>query len=282
MTRFLTALAAVALLAACDSATTDTPATGDATTDTEAAAATVAASLALDAGGVLDEAATAARLGMPGAGGLLGPGAGRPGCDATREMDPDTFVWTLTLDCERGRPNGPVSATFQRTSTVRFTAGGTPQAGPEGADALDYAILSGASLFRTPRGSHRVTGLTADFDVTDLDEELVTVNGTYARAGADSLGLPRGGRHVSVYTLDLTATDLRGPRARHAGWGEIVSGTLSGVYRATITHVRPGGTPVTREVERTFTITFPASGMAEVAMAGRRFRFEMGAGGMMP
>lgn len=268
MTRILPALALVVLLAACDTAV-DTPDTADATADTETAAVAIASAISLDTGGALDDAAGAAfaTAGVP----ASGPQPGHPGCDAERSYDETAVLWTLVLDCERGRPDGMFYATLARTATLQFTAAGTPQQLPQGADALAYRLLSGTALRRSPHGTHRVTSSSASVDVTDLADSLVTVNGTFARAGTDSLSV-RGRTRTAVYTLDLTATDIRGPRVRRQHWNGAVSGTLSGVYRATVTASRRDGTTVTRNVERTFTVTFPGGGEAEIALGGRRFR----------
>ncbi len=268
----LLALAALLPLAGCDAASSSgTP--SEASGDTEAAALTIASAVALDGGGVLDEAATAALATVPtaGAAGGDGPGHGRPGCSREQTLDPETMVWTVTLACERGRPDGLFYAAFQRTATALFTAAGVPQPQASGADRLAYALVSGEGLRRTPHGVHRLTRLSASLDVTGLDGDTVTVTGTYARAGADSLATRRGTR-TSSYTLDVTATDLQGPRARYATWDRPYAGTLSGVYRATITRVGAGGTTVTREVEHSFTVTFPGDGEAEIAIDGQRFR----------
>lgn len=271
--RGLAALVLVALLAGCDAAQ-DAPA--DAMLDTEDAAQVVAQALALDGGGVLEDAAAAVAIaGRPTA--SLNPPDGhppfptRPGCAPTRTFDASTFVYTLTSDCSR--TSGRVSASFQRVATLRFLgADGQPQAEREGATALDFDILSGTSSLVMRRSTHRVTGLTADFAVTTLDTDLATVNGTTTRATADSLGGPRGSR-TSTSTLALTLIDVRGPRGVEDNWHRAVSGTITGTYRATVTTTRADGTATTREVSRDIAITLPRGGsdLAEIRLDGRLF-----------
>ncbi len=281
--RFLAPALALALLAGCDAGTTDVD-TSDATADTDAAALSIASAIALDGGGALDEMAVAALATSPPDGGAPGPGHpgrpgdGRPGCPAERSYDDAAMLWTVVADCERSSPNGAFAASFSRTSTFQFSAGGQPQRDPQTADALDYRILSGTSLLRSPMGSHRLTSLTAAFDVTDLDADLVTVNGTYARAGADTLRARGRGVRTAVYTLDLEATDIRGPRRVYERWRAAVSGTLSGHYVATMTVTPTGGATQTRTVDRTFTVTFPTGGEAEIALGGRRYRADRSTG----
>ena len=88
--------------------------------------------LALDGGGVLEDAASAVSIaGRPAA--SLNPPDGhppfptRPGCAPTRTFDASTFVYTLTSDCSR--TSGRVSASFQREriaahDTTEARAGG--------------------------------------------------------------------------------------------------------------------------------------------------------------
>ena len=272
------ALALTVVLAGCDAAdTADTSAT--ATVDTEDAVLTVASALALDGGGVLEDAAAGAALADIAPAALGSPPDGRPpftprpGCTPTRTFDAATFVYTLTQDCSRTSGGGRFSASFSRLATVRFLgADGQPQAERAGATALDFDILSGTSAFVTPRGSHRLLSLTADFSVTDLDRDTVTVNGTYNRAAADTLSGPRGQRTLA-HELALTLADVRGPRGVRENWHRAVSGTITGTYHAIRTETRRDGTTTTREITRDIAITLPRGGsdLAEIAMGGRRF-----------
>lgn len=276
----LPALALALALTGCDAASTDVSPGADAQTDTEDAAVSIAAAIALDGGGVLDEMAAAASASVPADAldGGRGPSDNRPGCARDRSYDETAMLWTMTVRCRRGDPDGRFFAAFGRQTTVQFLLGGQPQQSPDGADALVYRIVRGQSIVRRPFHVQRVTSLSADFDVTDLDMDLVTVNGTYQRAGADSLRVRRSERTL-VYTLDLVATDVQGPRRVYANWRTAVSGTLTGHYVATLTRTGRDGQTVTRDVDRTFTITFPRGDEdAEIAIGGKRFRADRSTG----
>ncbi len=272
------ALALTLVLAGCDAADpADTSA--DATVDTEDAVLTVASAIALDGGGVLEDAAAGAALAAFAPASLGSPPDGRPpftprpGCTPTRTFDEASFVYTLTQDCSRTSEGGRFSASFSRVATVQFLgAGGQPQAERAGATALNFDILSGASAFVTPRGSHRLLSLTADLAVTDLGQDLVTVNGTYNRAATDTLSGPRGTRTLA-HEVALTLTDVRGPRGAPENWHRAVSGTITGTYHAVRTQTRRDGTTTTREITRDIAITLPRGGsdLAEITMGGRRF-----------
>ena len=273
--RPLAALALLLLLAGCDAGTdTDTSATVQ--TDTEDAARNVAAALALDGGGVLEDAAAAAAVAAESAPGISPPDGfpPRPGCTPARTFDAAAVLYTLTVDCSRTNNATGFSAAFARVATVQFLgAGGQPQPERQGATALAFDILSGTSTVTTPRRSHRLLSLTASFDVTDLGQDLVTVNGTSARAATDTLTTTRGGRRTLTHELDLTLTDVRGPRGVRADWHRAVSGTIAGTYHAVRTATGPGGATTTREVTRTFTVTLGGgSDVAEIAVGGQTFR----------
>ena len=77
----------VLALAACDAAD---PGTDLATADLDDAATVVASALAIDAGGVLEDAAAAASLAGPAAAGARHPGPDRPGCQAEATYDDPT------------------------------------------------------------------------------------------------------------------------------------------------------------------------------------------------
>ena len=271
------AFALTVLLAGCDTAGSRADdRTADATADTEDAALTVAAALAYDGGGLLDDAAAGAALGAP-APATARPLDGHPpflsrlGCQPTRTFDAATLVYTITSDCER--ESGRISASYSRVATARFLgADGQPQAERAGAAALDYDILSGTSAVVTPHGSHHLLSLAADFSVTALDQDLVQVSGTYRRAATDTLSGTRGER-TFTHELALTLTDVRGPRGVREDWHRAVSGTITGTYHAVRTATGAGGPTREREVTREIDITLPSGGsdVAEIALGGRRF-----------
>ena len=270
---FLPALALALALTGCDAASDPIDsATGD---DLADAAVAIGEAVSLNAGGLLDDAASLAALATPTAAKAAHPD--RPGCEGNRTFD-DAGTWTSTLACERGNPDGRFYASFARTTTHRFLdADGSPQQNPAGASSVEFAILNGEGTRRTPRHEHVLESLGASALVTDLDTDLVTVNGTYDRDGVNTFTGRNGGTREVDFALSLTATDVQGPRRgddRRDRWAHAVAGTLSGLYTATITTTSPDGTTRVREVERTFTVTFPDEGgqrQARIAMGGQQF-----------
>ena len=269
------ALALALAVSGCDS--TDV-ALADASIDD---VATVASAFALDSNGALDEAAQAA-IGAAYAGardaGHGGHGFGRPGGGAcTSAQTAASGVTTVTVTCERSGPQR--SASSERVATFAYAdAAGAAVAGREGAARLAFAVVSGTSTAAGPRGTRSVTGSAADYTVTGLDTETVTVNGTSSKTGTYDVARPDGTRRASDYTVSMTLADVTGPAPRRAGpraaralWRQAASGTAQGVYRATVTTTDADGRATTETVERPFTITFPVDreGRAGIQMGGR-------------
>ena len=280
MTRLLSFTVLALVLAACDAASPDDAALT--TADLDDAAAVVASALAVDAGGLLEDAAAGASLAAPASADAWHPGPRRPGCDADRTYSEADALWTVALDCERGQPDGRFYASFERLTAYRFLgADGQPQPERDGAASVEVDVLSGASQFRSPRGTHALRSLTARLTVSDLDAELVTVDGTVQRSAADTLRGARGVRTLD-YDLDATLDGVRGPRAVSRRWRTAVEGTVTGTLRATLTRTPRGGETTTVEVDEAFTVTFPIVGggdrVAEIALGGRRYRADVETG----
>ena len=280
MTRLVPLAALVLALAACDAAGSGDSALTPA--DLDDAATVVASALAVDAGGLLEDAAAGASLAAPASADARHAGPVRPGCDADRTYSEADALWTVALDCERGQPDGRFYASFERLTAYRFLdADGQPQPERAGATAVEVDVLSGASQFRSPRGTHVLRSLTARLAVSDLDADLVTVDGTVRRSAADTLRGVRGVRTLD-YDLDATLDGVRGPRAVSRRWRTAVEGTITGTLRATLTRTPRGGEATTVEVDEAFTITFPVAGggdrVAEIALGGRRYRTDVETG----
>ncbi len=281
MTRFIrpTLLLLTLALGACDAVGAGDEVSAE---DLYDAAVVVASAVALDAGGVLEDAAAGASFALAADASGRTAGPGRPGCDNARTFDADATLWTVTIDCERGDPEGRFYASFERVATYRFVdAAGAAQERPAGAASLDYDVLSGTSLFRSPHGVHALTALGADLSVTDLDQDLVTVNGSYQRAATDTLRGP-GGERTVAYDLALTLDDVQGPKGTARRWRSAVGGTITGTLHATITRTPVGGPSTQRTVDQEFTITFPADGsgdrVAQIALGGHRYRADVETG----
>ena len=254
------ALVPLLILAGCDSAGTDA---GSEDVSNLEVAVSVANGLAVNSGGAL-EALTDATDDAANSQG--------DGCSIERTYDETSQTWTRVVACERGDPDSRFFAAFGRTSTFRFfDDAGTPQQSPEGAASLDFAIVDGYGEVHTPWLHHELLAIGAAFQIGDLQEELVTVNGTYDRSATDTLFVrqsngPPAVRRTLTYDLGLELDDVRGPRRRPGNWGRPVSGTITGLIEGTATFVRRDGTVQTRNFSRAFTIVFGGGAEADTAV----------------
>lgn len=281
-------LALLLPLAACDSAG-DTANLDDA--DVEAVA-TVASALALETGGVLDDAALA--LGGDAYAEAKGPGHGGHGhapgdragaCEASSTYDDGTGIVTRTVTCERER--GPFSHSSTRTVAAAFVdADGAPLPGPDGAARVTFTVLEGVSQSTSPRGSREVTETTGSGLIDGLGADDVTVDASGSRTGAYSVTRRGGATREADYTVTLTLDDVTGPAPQSLDvisyigrWRRATGGTASGTYSAVVTTTAADGTVRTQTIERAFTVTFPtAGGDPTVEMDGRRQTLDLGTG----
>lgn len=240
-------------LAGCDAADADPDPSANVSA-AEDAAVSIAAAVALDGGGALDVAASAAADGDDGTTSLTGgDGPFYFGCAFELVYDGGTQTWSQRRQCERGDPDGLFYARFSRASEYQFLdAYGDPQPFPDGAASKHFTLLSGEGVVIRPRFRHALLDVGAVLDVTDLQSDLVTVNGVYDRSATDTLSTFNAERTL-VYDLDLSYVDVRGPRG--GDWTQNVSGTIEGQYDAVRTFTGPFGTR-RDEIHEAFTITF--------------------------
>lgn len=241
----LPALALGLVLSGCDAASTGPDAVaGD---DIEDAAGAIADAVAMDGGGALDDASAAALL----TGDVTKGDDTRPGCTGDRTYDEAASLWRSTISCERGNPDGRFYHAFSRTTTHQFLgADGTPQQSPEDAASVAFTIVEGSGQHLTPRASAVLDDLGASFDIVRLDDDMVSVDGVYEREGVRTV-YGRGDAEREVdYALSLNLDEVTGPRRTRNRWASAVSGSISGLYTATVSVTTPGGETSTREVER--------------------------------
>lgn len=240
------------------------------------AAEVVATELGADSGGLTDQMAdlAAAVEGLDTAKSLPREGF------AMADYDAVTGTWTITIERERGVPDGVPYAAISRVYTLRFLdADGQPQpyriAAGDTARTVEFAIVSGTGEHRTRRLDQQLDELSGSFVVTDVHTDLLTVNGTYHRAASNVLeGRDFLRTHASV--LDLTVTDAVVPLGSARDLSEAISGTLTGVYTAEIT-VQRGDAYAERSVERAFTVVF-GDGQADISINGSGFIGNVGSG----
>lgn len=274
------------VLAGCgdDSTTTTSPGVTDepASVDKDAAEA-VAADMGADGGGLTDQIADMSWImGMTGAG-KDGTGDGsehRPSGSFERVYDEATGTWTITITRERGNPEGVPYAAMSRVYTMRFLdAAGEPMMArvvdADTARTAEFNIVSGTGIHRNQRVEQELTVLTGSFVITDVNQELVTINGDYHREAGHHLETPRFSRTLDG-VLDVELVDVVAPFRWHLNHQNAVSGTINGTFAADVT-IERGDDYIEDHFEREFTIVF-GDGEAEMVMNGGVYRLNLGDG----
>lgn len=249
------------------SPTVGVPAATSATTD---AAEAVAADLGDDNGGLVDQLSDAVAA-------VETLGAAKDRVDhpfADSVYDDETGTWTVTVDRERESPNGFHSATMHRVYTVRFLdEAGEPMmyrvVDADTARTVEFDIVEGSGSHVNRRLSRTLNSLTGSFVIENVNTEMVTVNGTYARSATHHLETPRFSRTMDG-TMSLALIDVVLPRAARRDLDQAVSGTLEGTITATIT-VERGDDYFEREIDESFTVIL-GDGEGDLELGGRRYR----------
>jgi hypothetical protein len=118
------------------------------------------------------------------------------------------------------------------------------------ADTIKHKLLSGIGYYWTPRLVHHLRLISSDWTAANTNTDTVTINGTYARAGVDTITtVARSGR-VLDHSLTLNFINVKGPRGTRLDRSDKTSGTIQGTYTATVTVA--GKSPFT--ITKTFTI----------------------------
>ncbi len=264
----LTLLAAALLLAGCGNDDPVAPSASDVTADADAAGV-IAADVATDNGGLTDQIAdlTVAVGGLDAAKAVPDPRF------QNATYDPASGTWTITVERERGDPEGVPYAHITREYTLRFLdAEGQPQpfriVDGDTARTVEFAIVAGTGTHRTLRFEQNLDALAAAFVVTGVNTDLLTINGTYSRDASNRFETPRFTRTLAG-AFDAELIDVTVPRGAGHDFSQAVSGTITGSYVADIT-VERGDDYLERHVDRTFTIVF-GDGEATIALNGRHY-----------
>ncbi|MFQ5571082.1 MAG: hypothetical protein ACE5G0_15490 [Rhodothermales bacterium] len=190
-----------------------------------------------------------------------------------RTYDEATGTWTISIERERGTPDGPRYMRISRVYQVQFlNADGVPQqffvTDADTAHSINFTIVEGSGSLETPHLSAERTNITGQWVATGVNTDQVTVNGTYGRSGAHTLTT-----HNAVRTLDyglaVEVVDLVGPRGSRRHLAQKVSGTIHGTYEGKATFTR-GNLYRERDISRTVTIVIE-NGEATITVNGEPF-----------
>jgi len=238
----------------------------------------VSDALASNNGGAMDQVNDVFEL-AAGVGIGSGTGLGKILGDSSlinRTYDSTAMAWTITVFKQKSLP--PLYyGVWTRDYWYQFSANGHPQkfriTGNVVADNIKHKLTGGTGYYFTPRLVHHLRSISSDWTASNANTDIVTINGTYSRAGVDTvLAVARKGT-VLDHTLSLNFVNVKGPRGSRLNRSEKTSGTIQGTYTATVT--APGKDPVT--ITKTFTITL-GGGNATFAIDGTRYVADLATG----
>lgn len=198
----------------------------------------------------------------------------------SREYDSDTGIWTVTRLIELGDPDAERYLYHKRVFEIQFRDSlGSPQVfyntNGELAEEIEVTIVEGEGAFITPHIKAERVSVAGNFVATNADEEIVTVNGTYAHSGVHTLENENASR-VLDFEMSANVIDLMGPRDDRRDLSEKVSGTVEGEYNALLT-VERGDTTQETEIDFTFVIEIE-EGVASITIEGDTFDSDVRSG----
>ena len=218
------------LFAGCDSSSTD-----DEVLDTETStdvATTVALSVSEEDGGVADQLEDVVTLANEAT--LSKQAGSHPTIHSSNpEYDDVTGTWTVDISRERTSPNGERSISYQRSYEYQFLdADGQPQqffnTDSTLAKTIIFRIISGSGQYSSPEVVSGLNSLTADWTVSNADEEVFTVSGTYQRSASSTIERALVTRTMD-YSMVINQLELNVPRG---GALRDFTGTFSADYDA--------------------------------------------------
>jgi hypothetical protein len=250
----------------------------------EEVAISIAALIAEDNGGSLDQIGDALELATVESvsrSAALGKSADPSWLDFREAVwDSVSQTWTIHVERERGNPDGEFYAEFIRDKTVQFLgADGTPQKRwfweGDTARSILVSIESGEGRVIRPRLSHTLKSIDGEFEVTETHTDTVTLNGTLNRAALDTV-ITKRGKRISDHGVSLTFVDVVGPRGSRRDLTQKVSGFLTGTYSASVMIETESGT-ITKEITHEIDVELGVDEFV-LKIGGKRFRAHAGSG----
>jgi hypothetical protein len=250
----------------------------------EDAATTIASAMSEEDGGAIDQmgdasqlATQAGTLSQAAEGTELVIGAGVKD-SVSRTFNSSDTSWTVYVQRTRTSAFGLNTASFYRRYQFQFrnkndVAQQNYITGSDTAYSMIFKLLEGTGVRKVAfRSTHRLTSLSGLWILTGTNTSVVTMNGSSNRAGSGTLRT-RDAERTLNYTLSLNFIDCKTLRGNRTSISDSASGTVSGVYNATVSFSR-GDLYKEKTIHREFTVAF-TGGMSHIQMGGRTFKFRM-------
>lgn len=247
---------------------------GTSEVDNEDVARSIAVMVCENSGGVLDRVGDVSILAAPEGPDMLSKAVDIQGiCEHTATYDSVTQTWTIDIFRERGIPTDSIYAKFTRTFTLQImNKNGLPQqfwmTEGDTAYSFDFNIIGGTGIHIRPHLHHELQSVSGGWLGAGVNTDLITINGTYHRAAIDTITGERGTR-ISDHGVDLSLNNVTGPRGSRRNLSEKVSGSITGLFTATVTIIK-GNTTIIREIEREINIQL-GNGQMAIQVDGEQF-----------
>lgn len=234
-------------------------------------------------GGILDQVGDVLVLGTVAGPNMLSKAVDFEGmCDHTATYDPVTQTWTIEIHRGNGTPADSIYSEFERTYTLQIlNKNGLPQqfwiTEGDTAYSFDFDIISGTGLHVRPHFYHELKSISGGWLGTGVNTGMISINGTYHRAALDSLFGERGTR-ISDHGVDLSLNDVTGPRGSRRDLSQKVSGSITGLFTATVTILKENVT-IIREIEREINIQL-GNGQIVIQVGNEHFIVDPFTGGL--
>lgn len=252
---------------------------------TQDAAASIAASLAINDGGALEELsdimASATKDGLQNEEVNSVFGFRNASVNVEKTYDSLSGWWTVTVTRTKGDPTGLYHANYVRVYKHKFINKDgvfqkyyivSPNGVPDTAYTVNHEIVSGTGELVRPGVSRKLLNLSAVWTTTNANTSIVTVNTLAAspliRAVSDTITRGDAVRALNN-NLTLNFVDVRGPRVRSLNWHRAISGTITGTYTATVTFLK-GEVYREKVINRTISITLGGDKIS-VDVGGTKF-----------
>lgn len=188
--------------------------------------------------------------------------------------DPVSQKWTVNLTRKKGSDNSVAYANITRVYQYQFlNSSGMPQkdyiTNGETASSMLFLLVSGTGVHHTPRVSGVLKSISATWNVTGLNTNVITINGSFSKSGIDSI-TTRNGVRIIDHSITLTYTNVTGPRGAGKDWYKTTTGNITGAYVGNVT-VQNGNSYTEKTINKTIDITLGNGGKPEIKIGGRKF-----------
>ena len=155
----------------------------------------------------------------------------------SKSWDEEYQLWIVEMERERGDLDGERYGYFYRKYSLQFLDGEDQPlkyrvTEEDTAKTAIFNSLDATGIHWNRRAYHQLNDLNISWVATDIDSDILTVNGSFERAAYDSLTRKNFTRTLD-HNISLDIQDLKGPRGSRRDLSEKISGDIYGSYECT-------------------------------------------------